>query len=162
MAGNEHDARKPGPQHEQTDVDVWAIGRFVIALIAVVAVCMVLLFGAFHYLQTNSGGVPKVANEHVNPGKLPPNPRLEIAPVQELQQIRDAEQKALDSYGWVDRKNGVVRIPVSRAIDLLAQRGLPSRASAPASVETGVSIPAESGLGPKMLPPGGPLSGDSK
>jgi hypothetical protein len=103
-----------------------------------------------------------VANEHVNPGKLPPNPRLEIAPVQELQQIRDAEQKALDSYGWVDRKNGVVRIPVSRAIDLLAQRGLPSRASAPASVETGVSIPAESGLGPKMLPPGGPLSGDSK
>ena len=29
----------------------------------------------------------------------------------------------LDNYGWVDKSAGVVRIPIDRAIDLLAVRG---------------------------------------
>ena len=33
----------------------------------------------------------------------------------------------LNSYGWVDREHGVVRIPIEQAIDLLATRGLPAR-----------------------------------
>ncbi len=32
----------------------------------------------------------------------------------------------LNTYAWVDKDAGVVRIPVDRAIDLLAQKGLPS------------------------------------
>ena len=35
------------------------------------------------------------------------------------------ENEVLGSYDWVDQKNGVVRIPIDRAMDLLAQRGLP-------------------------------------
>lgn len=37
-----------------------------------------------------------------------------------------AQNDDLNSYGWVDRRNGVVRIPVDRAMDLILQRGLPS------------------------------------
>ena len=32
----------------------------------------------------------------------------------------------LNTYGWVDRKAGVAHIPVDRAIDILAKRGLPT------------------------------------
>jgi hypothetical protein len=37
------------------------------------------------------------------------------------------EEKSLYSYGWVDEKAGIVRIPIERAMDLLVQRGLPVR-----------------------------------
>jgi hypothetical protein len=41
----------------------------------------------------------------------------------------------LKSYGWIDRDKGVVHIPIDRAIEILAERGLPVRAakSAPAA-----------------------------
>jgi hypothetical protein len=154
MAGNER-----GPQHEESDVNVWAVGRFVIALIAVIAVALGLLFGLFRYFESVTGGVKPVADEHVNRGKRPPQPRLEETPVEDLRKIREAEDQALSSYAWIDRKNGVVRIPVARAIDLLAERGLPARQPAAAS---DVSVPTESSLGPKVQPAGGPLAGELK
>ncbi len=131
MAGNERASRR----HEESDVDVWAIGRFVIAMIAVVAVALGLLFGLFRYFESISGGMKPVADEHVNAGKRPPQPHLEEKPVVDLRKIRAAEDKALSSYGWIDKEHGVVRIPVARAIDLLTQRGLPARQAAPSAGE---------------------------
>jgi hypothetical protein len=37
------------------------------------------------------------------------------------------QDEKLNSYGWIDRSNGIVQIPIERAMDLLAQRGLPTR-----------------------------------
>ena len=42
--------------------------------------------------------------------------------------MRRAEDALLKNYGWIDQKTGIVRIPVDRAIELLAKRGLPARA----------------------------------
>jgi len=42
--------------------------------------------------------------------------------------IRREEQEQLTSYGWVDRQNGVARIPVQRAMEILTAKGLPTRA----------------------------------
>ena len=44
-----------------------------------------------------------------------------------LRQLRATEDAALTTYGWVDRKNGIVHIPIDRAMDLILQRGLPAR-----------------------------------
>jgi hypothetical protein len=41
--------------------------------------------------------------------------------------IVEQENKRLTTYGWVDPKVGVVRIPVEEAMKLLAERGLPAR-----------------------------------
>lgn len=38
-----------------------------------------------------------------------------------------AQNQKLNSYGWEDRSNGIVHIPINRAMDLILQRGLPSR-----------------------------------
>jgi hypothetical protein len=51
-------------------------------------------------------------------------PVLEIAPRAELKLERRGDDRFSETYGWTDRDHGIVRIPVSRAIDLLAQRGL--------------------------------------
>jgi hypothetical protein len=59
--------------------------------------------------------------------EVPPQPQLQPAPLQDLAALHADEDAVLNSYGWVDRKTGVVRIPVQRALELLAERGLPAR-----------------------------------
>ncbi len=154
------DLTNPEMRHERTDVDVWAIGKFAIGLILLTIASVFLLFGLFHYFQVreNATQAPQ-PGVNVDARKLPPEPRLQDNAVQDLREMRDAEDKILNGYGWVDQQHGVVRIPIDRAMDLLVQRGLPARQQAgPQSASSGVSIPRESGLGAKMQQPGGPLA----
>ena len=62
-----------------------------------------------------------------------------------LERLRAADDATLTSYGWVDRKSGIVRIPIDRAIDLLAARGLPSKPQAPQAPGGGAERKAEPG-----------------
>jgi hypothetical protein len=55
-----------------------------------------------------------------------PQPRLERNERVEIKDFRLREEQTLNSYGWVDEKTGVVRIPIERAMQLVAQRGLPT------------------------------------
>ena len=66
-----------------------------------------------------------------------PQPRLETNEPSEINDFRLHEEQTLHSYGWVDQSSGVVRIPIDRAMELLAQRGLPTRPQA------GVAPPSE-------------------
>lgn len=58
---------------------------------------------------------------------LPPEPRLQVTPSVDLQKFRAEEDAALDNYAWIDAKTGIVRIPIERAMELTAERGLPAR-----------------------------------
>lgn len=54
-------------------------------------------------------------------------PHLQIQPKEDLKNLREREKAELNSYGWIDRTAGVVQIPIARAMDLLLERGLPTR-----------------------------------
>jgi hypothetical protein len=56
----------------------------------------------------------------------PPEPRLQVNPVQDLKALRAAEDQILASYGWVSQETNVARIPIDRAMELLVERGLPA------------------------------------
>jgi hypothetical protein len=145
---------RPGPGFEERDVNVIAVGKFAVALVAMTVLAMALLFGLFRYFQAESGGTAKT----IDPTKVFPQPQLQQNPGPDLKAVRAAEEQTLTSYGWADQSKGVVRIPIDRAIDLLVQRGLPARTEAPPSASD-ASMPTESGLGAKMTAPGGPLGG---
>jgi hypothetical protein len=169
MAGNNHsrDERKtppPAPDgappgHEEKDVNVWAVTRFAIMLVLLCAFALIGLAGLFRYFQTREAGLqpPPVEGADLRGPSLPPQPRLQNSSVQDLKQMRQAEDQILGSYGWVDRQEWIVRLPIARAIDLLSERGLPARPDAgPQSAARGVSVPAESGLGIITPPPESP------
>jgi hypothetical protein len=120
----------PRVGHETTDVNVWAVGKFGIALVVVCVMSIALLWGLLKYFQSEQATSMATT---VEPTKLFPQPRLQRTPVLDLRAIRAEEDKVLDSYAWVDQKQGVVRIPVALAIDILAKRGLP--ATVPASAK---------------------------
>lgn len=61
-------------------------------------------------------------------GILPTRPVLpQVGSAQEWRTLRAEQQELLGSYGWIDKENGVVHIPVERAMSLLVERGLPVR-----------------------------------
>jgi topoisomerase IA-like protein len=43
----------------------------------------------------------------------------------------------LESYGWVDKDKGVVRIPIEEAMRLIAERGLPPTPPAEVAADKG-------------------------
>ena len=138
---DEH-TRHPRVGHETTDVNIWAIGKFGIALVVITVLSVGLLIGVFRYFMSlESEGKP------VNPVTLFPNPRLQANPVTDLREFRENEGKLLHGYGWVDPQKGIARIPIEQAIDMVAKKGLPSRQAAPQTAT--VSVPTESGLGNK-------------
>ena len=58
-----------------------------------------------------------------------PKPDLQMNPHADLVAFRAREDAELNGYGWINRTSGVVRIPIERAMDLIAQRGLPTRST---------------------------------
>ena len=116
--------------HEASDVDIRAILTFAGGLVALAAVVYFVVWLFFGYLTRRADA----ASAHLmyplavgQEDRLPPEPRLQTNPRQDLKDLRDSEEARLRSYGWVDRNAGVVRIPIDEAMKLTLQRGLPSR-----------------------------------
>lgn len=59
------------------------------------------------------------------PAEPPPAPRLQVHDTAQIKALRASTDARLASYGWVDRQNGVVHLPLDRALALTAERGLP-------------------------------------
>ena len=137
---------------EESDVNVIAVGKAGIILLLTTILAMAMLVGLFRYFQSMDGG--KAAT--VDPTKVFPQPQLQTHPIPDLGTVRAAEDQVLNSYGWVDQQKGIVRIPISQAMDELVQKGVPVRTSAPPATDV-ASQPTESGLGLIMQQPGGPL-----
>jgi hypothetical protein len=57
--------------------------------------------------------------------QMTPEPRLQADPAADLARLRREDLLRLSSYGWADREKGKVRLPIDRAIELLAERGFP-------------------------------------
>ncbi|HEX6142146.1 MAG TPA: hypothetical protein VFZ01_05485 [Geminicoccaceae bacterium] len=66
--------------------------------------------------------------------RVPPAPRLQAEPALELEELQAREALILESYGWVDRDAGVARIPIERAMAILAERGWPNPVEGPPAV----------------------------
>jgi hypothetical protein len=158
------DLSNPENRFDHSEVSYNALGKFAIGLIITTIFAAGLVLGIFQYLLHREGGVPasRIESPAQDARQLPPEPRLEEAPASDLLEMRTAEDQVLTHYAWLDQQNGIVRLPIDRAMELIAQRGLPARKeSGPQSAAAGVTVPTASGLGPIMQPAGGPLAAKS-
>jgi len=121
---------------DDRDLNVRAVSKFGLGITAGVVVAVFLmwfLFDRFAARETRLSPQPERMVSS-NPRKEPPEPRLQPKPVMDLKEFRAGEEKVLTSYGWVDPEKGVVRIPVARAMELVAKEGLPSRKHDPSGL----------------------------
>jgi len=124
-------SRNSAVHHEESDVNIGAIfsiGKGLMILAAAIHLVVWLVFMYFDGREAASLGAqyPLAAGQEL---RLPPAPRLQVTPRQDLRDLRAREDQALNSYQWVDRSAGVVRIPIAEAMRLTVERGFPVRQS---------------------------------
>ncbi|HEY7616451.1 MAG TPA: hypothetical protein VH744_06580 [Terriglobales bacterium] len=132
------DTHKHEVDFEREDLNPNSVYGFLIGLGLVCILVYFILKGMYSFLdarekarQAPQSPLVKVETET---RKVPPEfveefpqPRLERNERLEIRDFRLKEEQTLNSYGWVDEKAGVARIPIDRAMQLLAEQGLPTR-----------------------------------
>lgn len=73
--------------------------------------------------------------------ELAPQPRLQANPNRDYVEFAAQQEQLLNSYGWVDREQNIVRIPIAQAIDRAVKEGLPQPKSTQTSKETEENAP---------------------
>ena len=143
------DLFNPETHHEESDVNVRALIWFFVIFVVfglLMHVALWFLFKAFVNMERRDIApltemrrpadisVPKnqpllqpfptsTAGDEI----LPPNRNT---PLTDLAHMREAEETALKTYGWIDRQKGVARIPIDVAKKKVLERGLPVQTGA--------------------------------
>jgi hypothetical protein len=126
----EKDARPEGqrgaaPEGLDKDIHVGRIAVFIAGiavLLGVAALAAALLFGGFKRALVRQDPPPPALPE-ARARVLPPEPRLQLNPILDMDAYRAREQAILSSYGWADRDASTARIPIDRAVELYLSAG---------------------------------------
>jgi hypothetical protein len=138
--------------YERSDMNPLAVG---VAAVTLLIILGAVLLGVTLFEQavvgipfTVSRPADLISGLQATPAPTPPAPLLEAQSGQTLDPYRLIEERKLNSYGWVDRSAGVIRMPIERAMDVTAQRGLPARAAPNATPQdTGAASPSVASSG---------------
>lgn len=93
-------------------------------MLALVLLGLLIALGMYLFAGGRTSRPGEPLPTFVGAGILPPAPRLQTDPHKDLQRLRAAEDSLLGHYAWVNRDSGLVRIPVERALAIVAVRGL--------------------------------------
>jgi hypothetical protein len=133
---------------ERTDANVTGIVVFLTALAIFAAVTGLLCYGIGKVINAhldkedgpnskwtktvdvrqlgNMPSSPELQNKVAELTQTFPTPRLQTDDGnQDVADLHAREDLLLSNYTWIDESKGTVRIPIERAMELIAQRGLP-------------------------------------
>jgi hypothetical protein len=141
-----HESATGHGSYEHQDLQASGILYFLLGLAVATLLCIAGLRGLFVVLDHREKALEPPVNPLVThvptdtrhiaseyPQSAFPNPKLEEDERGQFNGILLNEETTLNSYGWVGEKGGTVHIPIERAMELLAQRGLPVRSQGSAS-----------------------------
>jgi hypothetical protein len=129
LAGNGEALPQEARGYETRDANTRAILGFLGVLFVVLSL---VLFGAwrlFRYYAV-ADRPPAPASSFAEQRQIPPAPELAVNGREDFLKAYAQQQQELETYAWEDRKAGVVRVPIERAMDLLLKKGLPVTPSA--------------------------------
>ena len=131
-AGN-HTSETAG--HEITDAAPKPLVNVGIAMAVLVTgtfIGIVVLFKVLSYYQPLLDPEPHPLSQT---RAVSSEPRIQVDPPRQKRSLREIEDHLLTTYDWVDRDQGMVRIPIARAIEILAERGLPEKTGSVAATD---------------------------
>jgi hypothetical protein len=131
------DVQHPETLYDRSDLSRRGVLVFLIGLAITVLLIHIVTWGLFRYFAQNQLSAPPRSfaiiqsagrtGRTADPTQTFPAPQLQPDPVADLNKFRAAVDERLNTYGWVEQKGGVLHIPIERAIDVVAQQGLPTR-----------------------------------
>ncbi len=105
--------------HQGGDVAASRIAAIASGLVAVLILVALAAWGAMALFAGRREGIAEPA---AAPPRIAP-PRLQSVPGLELHAFRSEKEALVNGYRWLDRDRGIARIPVQRAMAILAARG---------------------------------------
>jgi hypothetical protein len=160
--------RNPEVDYERADLSPRGIVFFLLGLLVVGVFIELVIWGMFRFMAKSEVLFPQSpANPMVNARTLPsapnarsvlqnnpavdvsifPEPRLQTGDAVDMGKFLTSEEHTLDPQQPFMDQSGAVHIPISQAMKLIQERGLPVRANAPPPDS---DTPTEAG-NPKML-----------
>ena len=118
------DSKAGHPGHESADAHagpVAGVGIAIAVLVGASIVAMIILFKVLDYYQPlfDADPHPLMTSRQANS-----EPRVQIDPPHQKQELREIEDALLHSYAWVDEERGIARIPIRRAMEIVAAKKL--------------------------------------
>lgn len=134
---------------EVTDANTGGIVAFIVALFVSVCVFFVFCYVMGRVINTGLDRADGPVTKWKAPNQLAPRKEIQSSPALEQQQLakltaqfptprlelddgnsdlaelHEREDLLLNYYSWVDRSKGTVRIPIERAMQIIAEKGLP-------------------------------------
>ncbi len=111
--------------HERSDVHVRPLAWFLAGLTGLLVVTVVAVVWLFDALlegaERGDPTAPLVESERVVR-----DPPLQVSPRGDVESLRKRENAELASVAWVDESQGIVRMPIERAMELAAERPFPA------------------------------------
>ena len=124
----------PGVGYETTDASISPLVWTMVAIFATVILVYAVLYGMYNLWRDRENAedrAPLPIAKGVE--QVPPEPRLQPRPEEplsdptaDLLMWRAKERTITGQYQWIDQPGGVVKIPIDRAMDIVAERGLPT------------------------------------
>jgi hypothetical protein len=114
----------PEARHEPTDIGegfIWGAAALVLAVLIACAILVLWIYPESRLDRTLQLPLPSY-----------PAPRLQPNSQADLQRFRARELEQLNSAGWVDRKEGIVHIPIGEAMRRVAEEGIAGWPAPPA------------------------------
>jgi hypothetical protein len=107
----------PTPDYETGDAKSWVIAITAASLVAIIGLCISV--AALLHLKVEREDSP-----HARPGAtelFQNGPEAKTSIEMSWAEVDSSVRRHLDGYEWIDRRAGIVRIPIGRAMDLVAE-----------------------------------------
>lgn len=115
--------KKPIQGYEDSDAPVRLILLVGGGLFAAVGLSIAIVCGILFWIIPNSPRQTSTLTASLQSGE----PGLEVSPAADRQDLQIQNQARIDHYVWIDRQAMTARIPVTRAMMILAEHGWPDQ-----------------------------------
>ena len=105
----------PETAFEKSDWPLGIVGWVLLGTFIFLVIAPFVLMGAFPRAVSDVSRALTVE---------PPQPRLQTDPSEDLAKFLSNEDKRLNTYYWIDKKKGIVHIPIEQAMKEVAEEGI--------------------------------------
>lgn len=135
----EYGPTPPGAQYEHTDIAVSIGYNFAAWLAVAMLLSLALVYGVFWFFEGRRTAEDIATQQFplaVGQEQEPPSPRLQTQPFKDIYLLKQGQGERLESFGWADKDNGIVHIPIEHAMELTRRQltARPDGTAGPATV----------------------------
>src|SRR5215472_11453818 len=105
----------PDIAYERSD---WPIGTIFLILLMVLILLVITPVVLLAVFPRAASDVDRAVTVEL------PEPRLQTDPSADLTNFRAQEEERLNGYYWIDKKKGIVHIPIGEAMKIVAEEGI--------------------------------------